>query len=169
MGTTLTLDRGVWNIAGASYSYQWYRGDIAIPGVTGTTYSPIGSSLGDEISVVVHATRNGYTSGTATTNTVKVIAGAQPTASTKPKITGTLSEGSTVAATTGIWSLDGLTFSYQWMAGSTPIAGATADTYVVHANDLCGASLSVQVTATRAGYLSGGSQSLTFGTLPSVC
>jgi hypothetical protein len=169
VGTTLTLDPGVWNIAGATYSYQWYRGDIAIPGVTGTTYSPIGSSLGDEISVVVHATRKGYTSGTATTNTVKVIAGAQPTASTKPKITGTLSDGSTVAATTGIWSLDGLTFSYQWMAGTTPIAGATADTYLVDANDLCGASLSVVVTATRPGYLSGGSQSLAFGTLPSVC
>ena len=56
-----------------------------------------------------------------------------------PTITGTVQVGETLTAhTSGISDADGLTnvsYSYQWIAGDADIAGATASTYTITANE----------------------------------
>ena len=46
-----------------------------------------------------------------------------------PEVTGRPMVGRTLHASTGTWSLDGVTLAYQWYAGTTPIKGATEPTY----------------------------------------
>ena len=162
--STLTVTPGTWTIA-PTLSYQWYRNDIEIPGVVGTTYKPLADHLGDTITVVVTAKRAGFFTAFVGTNDIKVSNGAAPTivGTAVPKVTGTAKTCSTFTATTGTWNVDGLAYSYQWYLTTgtavEAISGATASTYTSAASDL-GSKVSVKVTVTRDGYLVGSRDSL---------
>lgn len=82
--------------------------------------------------------------------------------------------GQTLTAIEGGWTPSGVTFSYQWERGGSPIDGATQKSYVVAAEDI-GASLSVVVSATAdgwhpldAGLTSAGTAAVVRGALTSV-
>ncbi len=103
-----------------------------------------------------------YTSGSLTISVDAITAsGAQVTVSnggpppvvegSTPTVTGTPKVGSTLTAQPGTWTT-GATLAYEWRADGTPIAGATAATFVPTAAQL-GTALSVQVIGSRAGYL----------------
>jgi hypothetical protein len=70
-----------------------------------------------------------------------------------PAITGTPQQGQTLAASTGTWSVDDVTLTYQWQrcdgsgANCVAVPGATQSTYLVSAADV-GFTLRVGVTAT---------------------
>ena len=70
-----------------------------------------------------------------------------------PAISGTVSQGQTLTASTGSWSPTPTTYAYQWQSSSdggstwSSIAGATASGYTVATGDL-GNDLRVVVTAT---------------------
>lgn len=67
-----------------------------------------------------------------------------------PTISGTAVVGATLTARPGAWTT-GTTFTYQWYADATAIAGATAPT--LHPTSvLQGRQISVRVTGQRAGY-----------------
>jgi hypothetical protein len=67
-------------------------------------------------------------------------------------VTGLAYVGSSITATPASW--DPLaTLSYQWLDGTTPIAGATAAVLPLNA-ELKGKSLSVRVTGAKLGYIS---------------
>ncbi|HEX7738209.1 MAG TPA: CHAP domain-containing protein [Marmoricola sp.] len=68
-----------------------------------------------------------------------------------PKVIGTAQVGQTLQATTGLWTVSGKTFSYQWLAGGQPIAGATRNTFLV-TPDYLGKTITVRVTASKKGY-----------------
>jgi hypothetical protein len=68
-----------------------------------------------------------------------------------PGISGTVRVGSRVVATPGTWSVATPLFTYQWLANSKPVSGATSASYTVPAS-LAGATLSVTVTAHQFGY-----------------
>jgi hypothetical protein len=174
VGTTLTVSPGSWNVAGTTYTYQWFRDQIPIPGVTGTTYTPTGDELSSEITVAVTAHVAGYYSATATANSIQVSAGAAPTMITLPKISGTAEVGSTLSVTPGVWSLDGLTISYQWYEydasshAQSSLAGATDSSYTIVGVDVPdGYQLYCSVTASRAGYTSKTVTSALSGTVSS--
>jgi hypothetical protein len=90
-----------------------------------------------------------------------VTAAASPVNTAEPTITGTPAVGQTLTAGTGSWEGAGpITFAFQWVRcgadGGLPdgsncpaIAGATANTYVVTAQD-AGSRLRVRITATNA-------------------
>jgi hypothetical protein len=77
--------------------------------------------------------------------------GKPPPANTvAPAVTGTPTVGQTLTTTNGTWTaLSGPTFTRQWFRGNTPIAGATALTYVLVTADQ-GYSLFCRVAATDA-------------------
>jgi LPXTG-motif cell wall-anchored protein len=94
-----------------------------------------------------------------------------PVATKKPSITGQPTVGSTLTAHPGTWSVDGLTFTYEWLRDGKPVTSATPaaatamvralaaatpddSRYVVTQSDL-GSTISVRVTASRAGYENG--------------
>lgn len=68
-----------------------------------------------------------------------------------PSISGTARVGSVLTADPGTWNVAGLQFSYQWLAGGVPVAGATQATYRVPASS-AGAPVSVRVVASKPGY-----------------
>lgn len=157
-GSVLTANPGVWNVA-STFTYQWFRDGDIIPGATGTTHTTTGDEDGENITVQVTAHASGYSSVTVAPADIQVTDGAAPSAITAPKVTGTASVGSTLTATSGVWSLDDLVFTYQWQASTdggatwTSIPDATNSTYVVDPA-YAGQKLHVVVTATRAGYTS---------------
>jgi hypothetical protein len=72
----------------------------------------------------------------------------RPVDTVAPAITGTATAGQTLTCATGTWTGDGtLTYTYQWLRGTTQIA--TGSTYVVAGADN-GNSLSCAVTAESA-------------------
>lgn len=85
---------------------------------------------------------------------------------TLPTITGTAQAGQTLTASTGTWYPTPTQLSYQWLRGSTPIAGATAASYAVTSAD-AGSTLSVRVTVHRIG-LTESAVSLATAAVPGV-
>lgn len=75
----------------------------------------------------------------------------QPRNTTAPKVTGTAAVGSKLTTDTGSWAAAPSSYTYQWKANGTAIAGATASTYKIPAAQL-NKKLSVTVTAHKAGH-----------------
>ncbi len=156
VGQTLTANEGTWSpaLSGAEYSYQWIRGSTEIAGATSKTYVPVAADVGQTLKVKVTGTKAGYTSANATSAATSAVAAGTMTPGTVT-VSGTAAIGSTLTANEGTWSpaLSGAEYSYQWIRGSTEIAGATSKTYVPVAAD-AGQTLKVKVTGTKAGYTS---------------
>ena len=148
VGSALTAAPGLWNVSGLTYAYQWIRDGIVVPGATGATFTPTAEFSGDQLQVRVTATAAGYLPVSALSNIVIVGQGAAPLATTAPRITRS---GNVLAATPGIWNVDGLVFSFQWMLDGNPIVGATAPTYAITGAGTYG----IVVTTSRDGYATG--------------
>jgi hypothetical protein len=156
----------VWNTSSVTATYRWTRNGVTIPGVTGTTFTPLADSYGDEIDVIVTASKAGYQQVVISSNTVKVgeALAAAPTATTLPTISGATGGtnlpkvGDVLGSTTGVWTVDGLTFGYQWRAAGVNIAGATAPTYTVTGTEV-GKVITLVLTATKPGWTNGTSTS----------
>lgn len=147
---TLTATVGTWD-AGTSLAYQWLADGTAISGGTSTTFRLTAAQIGRVITFRVTATKAGYVTAVKTSaGTAAITAGSfslQPT----PVLSGTAMVGKQVTATPGTWD-SGTTLAYQWLRGSSVIAGATSSTYNLVSADL-GATITVQVTATKTGNL----------------
>jgi len=142
------------------------RNGVTIPGVTGTTFTPLASSFGDEIDVAITVSKAGYQTVTIASNTVKVgqVLAAAPAATILPVISGATGGvnlpkvGNVLTASTGTWTVDGLTLGYQWRAAGVDIPGATASTYTVTGAEV-GKVITVVVTTAKAGWANGTSTS----------
>jgi hypothetical protein len=64
-----------------------------------------------------------------------------------PAISGTADEGQTLSCSDGTWSGRGLAFSREWLRDGTPVAGATANSYLLTAADATH-QVACRVTAT---------------------
>lgn len=74
-----------------------------------------------------------------------------PTDAIVPSISGTAGLGETLSCSDGSWLGNGaaVSFSYQWLRNGSPIAGATASSYVVQTGDQ-GYTLTCEVTASNS-------------------
>lgn len=153
VGVELTVTTGSWLPAPVDLGYQWIRDGEDIDEATEETYQLGADDLGATVSVRIEATKLGYITETvesvATATVVEGILSTTPV----PTVRGTLQVGRTLTARSGEWAPDETELGYQWMRGSTEIAGATDETYVVTAADL-GAALSVRVTGSLEAYAS---------------
>ena len=142
VGETLTADTsGIADadgLANATFSYQWLADDSDISGATNATYTLVAADEGKAIKVQVGFTDdagNEETLTSAATGAVSAAPTPNSPATGAPTISGTAQVGQTLtAATSGIADADGLanaTFSYQWLADDTDIAGATGLTYTL--------------------------------------
>ena len=131
--SSITDEDGLTNV---SYSYQWIAGGSDIAGATGSTYTLTSSEQGQTIQVRVTFTDDADNEETLTSiATVAVAAAPNRDATGKPTISGTPQVDQTLTADTSpIDDADGLTnvsYSYQWIAGGSDIAGATGSTYTL--------------------------------------
>ncbi|MFJ6679052.1 peptidoglycan DD-metalloendopeptidase family protein [Microbacterium sp. NPDC091382] len=149
VGATVKVASAAWKPTPAAITYQWLRGGKAISGATRSSYKIVAADAGSALSVRVSATKGGYTSVSRTSASVAV-----PRVLTVPStvtISGTGTVGETLTAVPGTWGPGTVTFSYQWLRGGTPIAGATGRTYRPVAGD-AGKTISVRITGARSGY-----------------
>jgi hypothetical protein len=149
VGGTVTANSGTWD-SGVSLNYQWRRNGSDIAGANSSTYTLVAADGGTYISLVVTGSKAGFNSATRNSGSkfVRYIFTLTP----DPTITGTARVGSTLTANPGTWD-SGVTLTYFWVRNGNSIAGATSSTYTLVAED-GGKSITVQVVATKADYVS---------------
>jgi hypothetical protein len=168
VGQTLTAgERAVfWVPSASSFTYQWLRDGVAIDGATALTYVLQSADTGHAFSVTVTAATLGYSDASSTsadTDPVQGIFDAAPV----PTISGTTTVGRTVTAHAGTWSPSTDSLTYQWFRGSAPIDGATSSTYDLQTDDGY-RTVSVVVTAVKAGYVTATKNSVATATILNV-
>ncbi len=160
-GQTLSATNGTWTGSPTiTFAYQWQRCDALgaacqpIAGATSSTYPLTPTDVGGTARVVVTAT-NSAGSAQATSAASAIVVPTLPVNTALPAISGTLTEGSTVAGSTGTWTgTPTITYAYQWRrcdaggANCVTIGGATGASYTLVAADV-GVTLRFQVTATN--------------------
>ena len=156
LGETLTADAS--DIADAdgldnvSFTYQWIADDSAIAGATASTYTLGAADDGKAVKVRVSFTDDaGHAESLTSAAAAAVAAKPNSPATGQPTISGTAQLGETLTAdTSDIADADGLdnvSFTYQWIADDSAIAGATASTYTLGAAD-DGKAVKVRVSFT---------------------
>ena len=123
-------------LTNVSYGYQWLADDADIAGATAASYTLADAEQGKAIKVRVSFDDDAGNEETlASVATARVEARLNNPATGAPTISGTARVGETLAASTsGIADADGLanvSYSYQWQADDSDIAGATAATYTL--------------------------------------
>lgn len=159
VGTTLTVDPGLWTLDNPDLSYEWLRDGSEIPGATAASYSLTLADAGHEIRALVTASARSFSTYQASTAPITVQR-ATAYAVTQPTVSGTPRVGRTLKATTGTWSADGLTLGYQWTANGRAVAGATGPTLVL-APTLAGKAVGVRITNLTEGYAPASASSTT--------
>jgi hypothetical protein len=158
VGDQLTATPGTWGSDAPSFAYRWLADGVTVAGATAATFTPTSAELGKRLSVVVTASQTGYQNGSAESAKTAPVEGLPPLAVvTAPVITGTPQVGSPLSVSSGTWTPAATSYTYQWAAGGTAIAGATASTFTPSAAQL-GKTLTVTVTASRSGYPNGVTQ-----------
>ena len=153
---TLTADTSAIadedGLENVSYSYQWMAGGSDIAGATGSSYTLTSSEQGQTVQVRVTFTDdadNAEFLTSAATMAVAAKPNSEPTG--LPTISGTPQVDQTLTAdTSAIADEDGLenvSYSYQWMAGGSDIAGATGSSYTLTSSEQ-GQTVQVRVTFT---------------------
>ena len=156
VGETLTAD--ISSIAdedglnNATLVYQWLADGAEIAGATNSAYTLGDADRGKAIQVRVSFTDDaGNEESLTSAATAAVAAKPNSPATGVPTISGTAQVGETLTAeTSGIADEDGLgnaTFSYQWLADDTEIAGATNSAYTLGDADR-GKAIQVRVSFT---------------------
>ncbi|CAN5475853.1 hypothetical protein BH09ACT4_BH09ACT4_06330 [soil metagenome] len=150
-GHKLTAVPGTWTPK-ATFTYQWYRGAVPIPGATSSTLKLHSDAMSTTWMVRVVGRAPGYQSVVAYSSFTGSILGTLSGAT--PKITGTAKVGRTLTAVSGAWT-SGTTLAYQWVrvsgSSSTDIGGATGTTYVLTAGDR-GKTIKLKITGSNAGF-----------------
>ena len=150
VGSTLTANSGAW-IPTAAFTYRWTRNGVSISGATSASYRLTAADGGQQIRVVVTASRAAFTAVDKTS--ASVTPPGAFTAKPSPTVSGDTVVGSVLTANPGTWSPVPTSFSYQWRRNGVAIPGATGKTYTVGLRDV-DASLSVVVTGVKSGYTS---------------
>ncbi|MDQ6867126.1 MAG: hypothetical protein M3178_01420 [Pseudomonadota bacterium] len=150
VGQTLTATNGIWTNSPTSFTYQWNRAGTAIGGATASTYVPVSADVGNTLTISVTATNGTGSSAPATSAATGAVIDIIATNSSVPTISGTAQVGQTLTATTGTWTHNPTSFTYQWNRAGGAISGATASTYVPVAADV-GNTLTVAVVARNSG------------------
>ena len=143
-------------LTNVSYNYQWVRSDgnadTDIEGETAQTYELSDSDVGKVIKVRVSFTDDADNTESLTSVATETVAAKPNTTPTGlPTISGTPQVEQTLTAdTSAIADEDGLTsvsYSYQWIAGGSDIAGATGSSYTLTSSEQ-GQTVQVRVTFT---------------------
>jgi surface antigen len=152
--TPLSANAGGWNLAGATFGYQWLANGAAIPGATGPTYVPTPQQVSVRFSVKVTATKPGYRGASSVSAATAPTAPGTMRTTTTPTVTGVAKVGGVLTATGGSWTPEASSASLQWFADGQPIPGATQPTLALGPAQL-GRRITAVLTGRRAGYTDG--------------
>lgn len=157
--SVLTATGGTWSVAGVALAYQWYRGNLAVAGATGTTYRISLVDRGYDVRVVVTASKKFHVDGAAASGSVN-ISNSQFLAPSAPSvISGTGALDSIINSETYPWNVP-TSNAFSWQrraAGQTTwidIPGAGGASYTPTAADgfVSGDSVRLRVKGSAPGY-----------------
>lgn len=152
VGEGLSVSNGVLrsipDITG--YAYQWQRDGDDILGATSNTYTTVNADINEPITCVVSAANAVGSIQLTAAPPVTVLSAPINTAAPALDKTGNQPTGTLITCGTGTWlGTPTITYSYQWLRGVVPIAGATSNTYTIVEDD-DGETITCEVTATNA-------------------
>jgi hypothetical protein len=151
VGELLTATSNVpdgWTV-GSENGYQWFRDGVEISGGSAATYTTVADDLNATITVMVHATRDGYPDAVGLSDGMPIGQGEITIASVA--VSGTAVVDSVVSAAVGTVTPSGTTPTYQWYRDGGEIDDATGVTYTLVAAD-ANTEISVKVTESKDGY-----------------
>lgn len=153
---TLTASLGTWSPTGATFTYQWYRDGTAIDGATAKTYLLVSEDAATNITVVIVASKAGYTSVTRTSSAKHI--SLELTNTTTPTVTvggeavdTSAAIGSKLEASIETWGPGTVKLTYQWKRNGSSISGATKSYHTLTTSDY-NKSITLTVTGTKTGY-----------------
>jgi len=132
-GQVLTAVSNVLDADGlGTMHYQWQAGGVEIAGATSSTFTLTQAEVGTAITVVVSYTDRIGTAESVSSAPSGAVANVNDAPTGTVTITGTSTQGQTLAAANTLADDDGLgAISYQWQTAGVSISGATADTYTL--------------------------------------
>ena len=145
VGKTLRVNPGDWG-EGVLFTYKWFAGTTLV-GQPDDDFLVLTSAMaGKQVHVEVTGSVEGVSETRSSAATTPVVVGWAPKTPTfpAPRV------GKLLTVTTGDWGT-GVTFTYRWYLGTTPITNATKPTYTPTASQL-GKYLSVKVTGSKPGH-----------------
>lgn len=160
-GKKLTALTGTWVGSGTiTYAFQWYRCDAkaahcsSIHGSTKSTYTEVAKDVGHSLGLTVRAADSTGAAAAYAGVTGLVSASSSTLAATaQPALVGNPVVGTALAVQNAVWSAKPATTTYTWLRCNpngrlcAPIAGQTADSYTLTANDT-GHTIVATATAT---------------------
>lgn len=146
-GSQLSVSNGTWS-GRPTFSYQWKRDGVNIPGETSSTFTTSVADFHTTITVTVTGTNPGGSSS-STTSGIYIISDQAPINTVAPVVSGNPTEGLNLSCTTGTWTNSPTGYTYQWLLNGSNIVGATASTYQIQIGQ-AGSSISCRVTASNA-------------------
>ena len=167
VGAPLTLTTmPTWNVVDSlvTSTVQWFNSNGPIPGATGTTYVPVAADAGTAVMAMVTGTVVGLLPASVPSNAISIPLGGDPGGPGDPGNPGsdvltllsglglpaTAEVGQLITLTDPVWSLPGVTTTYQWLRDGVPIPGADGQLYVPGPAD-AGHAISAQATGTLEG------------------
>jgi hypothetical protein len=149
VGSVVTCNQGTWSgFPTPTFSYDFRIDSISVQSGASNTYTPL---IGDDtktLTCLVTATNSQGSASEGASNSLVI--GTAPVNTVAPVISGTNTFGSTLTTTDGTFTGTApITFTYQWQRGGSPIAGQTANTYVIGSSDSL-AAITCEVTATNS-------------------
>lgn len=158
VGVPLTITTaGSWQ-SGATLTYQWRANGVAIKGAIKSVYVPLPADVGKTLTVLVYGAKSGYTTAHLTSNATSAVVTGTFTTQPVPVITAS-KVGYPASVSLGTWSPKPTSYRYQWAIDGVDVVGATLATYTPTGADL-NKTLTVKVTAVRAGFTSASTVSL---------
>jgi uncharacterized repeat protein (TIGR02543 family) len=133
VGSQLSADVGTWSPTPTTFTYQWFRNGVAIPGSTGATHDVTVDDYGTWLVVRVWGASSGFVTANAYSPSRRI--GAGTFVKGTPAITGTATVGSRLTIDAGAWAPVPATFTYQWFRNGVAIPGATGSTYDATVDD----------------------------------
>ena len=160
VGGTLTANSVAWVPAVDSYSYQWFRSGVAIPGDQAKlqNYQLVADDLNNVITVTVTGKKTDFADTPKISDpTIAIARGAFATSPAPvPTITGTLKANSPLTANQGSWAPTPDSYTYKWLWSATAsgtyaeIPSAIAQTFTP--TGYVGKFIKVEIIAKKAGY-----------------
>ncbi|MBB3045407.1 hypothetical protein [Nocardioides soli] len=142
-------------------TYQWFRGNIGVPGATGRNYAVTPADAGHPIRVEVTAKRDNYRPRTVTSASVTIP--AAPEVRTQATVAGTPRVGHELTATAATFHQTTPHVQHVWYRGNDVIARATGTTYELVAAD-AGRQIRYETRASFNGQSGSWTSSATAGT-----
>jgi hypothetical protein len=135
VGQTISVSTGTWTNSPTSFSRQWTRNGIDIPGANGNTYNLLAIDEGTTIGAKVRATNASGNSAYVAATGGGVVDGEEipsddfPVNVTAPTISGSFIYGEELSVNNGSWDVIPTMYEYRWTRASNPILNADQNTY----------------------------------------